>query len=163
MNSFDTAKPETHAQCQRYHSYTNKSYLVWNGPKDRVTTQKVPVPFHCVSSPWSFFLFIILTPMLLPIFFQCFKYWITLVPEVFQGVSPNCFHPLAVSYVPGKSENENQTNKQTIKIPCRCHGENVAKRNHRTFHLRSDATHYNSSLFSSVPLRWCLIAPCYFC
>ena len=154
MTSFDTAKPEIHAQCQWYHSYNNKSYLVWNGPKDRVTTQKVPVPFHCVSSPWSFFLFIILTPMCLPIFYQSFNYWITLVPEVFQGVSPNRFHPLAVSYVPDKFEKGNKTNKQTtIKIPCRCHGENVAKRNHCTFYFRSDAIHYNSPyflLFTSV-------------
>lgn len=38
----------------------------------------------------------------------------------------------------------------------------MAKRNHNTFHLRSDAIFLQQSPFLSLQLLWCFIPPCYF-
>lgn len=84
------------------------------------------------------------------------------IPKTVQGFSPNHFHPLQFHPSLISLEKEIKNKPTAIKLPCRCHGEYMAKRNHHTFYLRSDAMFLQQSPFSSLQLLWCFIAPCYF-
>lgn len=84
------------------------------------------------------------------------------IPKTVQGFSLNHFHPLQFHPSLISLEKEIKNKPTAIKLPCRCHGEYMAKRNHHTFYLRSDAMFLQQSPFSSLQLLWCFIAPCYF-